>query len=712
MTDENNDPNAAKAPTSGLRPGLKKAAPTPDEPFRADLPPERTKRKLGGVWRWLLIGLAVLVVLGVSAALVIANHVNQTYLQDLPDVPSRQALYATSRAPAIKFYDKNGAFIASRGPQYGEDISLARLPDYVPKAFLAAEDRRFYQHGAIDIWAIARAARANHEAGRVVEGGSTITQQLAKGLFLTPEQNMRRKIQEAAMAYKLEQVLTKDEVLELYLDRIYFGANTFGLDGAARTYFGKPASQLNLPEAALLAALPKAPSRMALHRNMEGALKRQRLVLERMLGEGWITAREMNEAIANRPKLAGTALSSDRDNGYALDYATGEVLKMAGPNSPDLVVRLTIDSQLQASGAETLRSIVQGQGKASGASQGAMIAIDSQGAIRAMVGGVDYDESVFNRAVQARRQPGSSFKPFVYAAALEKGLLPTDVRVDGPVKIGDWEPKNYGGRYHGAVTLESALVQSLNTVAVKLGEEVGAPAIYNLASRFGITTLPPNPNLSVSLGAYEVPLIEMTSAYQVFQQAGNRITPFIVSEIATLDGQVIYTHQTTSPVPAYDIHWASMMVKMMQKVVTSGTGARANFDRPAAGKTGTSQNWRDAWFIGFTPDYVAGVWVGNDDDKPMNQVTGGEIAAAIWRDFMVTAHAGLPAREFDWLLPDPVPTYEDDPRNAFFEGLAQDFSDTVAELEPAPMALPPLMPLPAPLPAPEPGSATMEPIPN
>lgn len=712
MTDENNDPNASKAPTSGLRPGLKKAAPTPDEPFRADLPPERTKRKLGGVWRWLLIGLAVIVVLGVSAVLVVANHVNQTYLQDLPDVPSRQALYATSRAPAIKFYDKNGAFIASRGPQYGEDISLARLPDHVPKAFLAAEDRRFYQHGAIDIWAIARAARANHEAGRVVEGGSTITQQLAKGLFLTPEQNMRRKIQEAAMAYKLEQVLTKDEVLELYLDRIYFGANTFGLDGAARTYFGKPASQLNLPEAALLAALPKAPSRMALHRNMEGALKRQRLVLERMLGEGWITQQELNEAVANPPKLAGTALSSDGDNGYALDYATGEVLKMAGPNSPDLVVRLTIDSKLQASGAETLRRIVQGQGKASGASQGAMIAIDSQGAIRTMVGGVDYDESVFNRAVQARRQPGSSFKPFVYAAALEKGLLPTDVRVDGPVKIGNWEPKNYGGRYHGAVTLESALVQSLNTVAVKLGEEVGAPAIYNLASRFGITTLPPNPNLSVSLGAYEVPLIEMTSAYQVFQQAGNRITPFIVSEIATLDGQVIYAHQTTSPVPAYDIHWASMMVKMMQKVVTSGTGARANFDRPAAGKTGTSQNWRDAWFIGFTPDYVAGVWVGNDDDKPMNQVTGGEIAAAIWRDFMVTAHAGLPAREFEWLLPDPVPTYEDDPRNAFFEGLAQDFSDTVAALEPPPTALPPLMPLPAPLPAPEPGPATMEPIPN
>ena len=708
MTDDNNDSSAPKAPTGGLRPGLKKPAPAPDEPFRADLPPERPKRKRGGVWRWVLLGLAVIVALGVAAVLVAADHVNQTYLQDLPDVPTRQELYAVTRAPAIKFYDKNGAFLASRGPQYGEDIRLARLPDYVPKAFLAAEDRRFYQHGAIDLWAIARAARANHEAGRVVEGGSTISQQLAKGLFLTPEQNMRRKIQEAALAYKLEQIMTKDEVLELYLDRIYFGANTFGLDGAARTYFGKPASQLNLSEAALLAALPKAPSRMALHRNMEGALKRQRLVLERMLGEGWITPQEMNEAIANPPKLAGTALASDGDNGYALDYATGEVLKMAGPNSPDLVVRLTIDSKLQASGAEALRRTVQGAGKTSGASQGAMIAIDSQGAIRTMVGGVDYDESVFNRAVQARRQPGSSFKPFVYAAAIEKGVLPTDVRVDEPVKIDDWEPGNYGGRYHGAVTVEAALVQSLNTVAVRLGQEVGTAAISNLASRFGITTLPPNPNLSVSLGAYEVPLIEMTSAYQVFQQAGNRITPFMVSEIATIDGQVIYSHQTTSPVPAYDIHWASMMVKMMQKVVTSGTGGRANFGRPAAGKTGTSQNWRDAWFIGFTPDYVAGVWVGNDDDKPMNKVTGGEVAAIIWRDFMVTAHAGLPAREFDWLLPDPVPTYEDDPRNMFFEGLAEDFADTVAAVEPPPPAPPILVPPPVPTP----GSATMEPIPN
>ena len=720
MTDENNDPTP-KAPNGGLRKGEPvKPEPGPETPFRADLPRERQKgkrdksapgprRKLH-VWRWLGIIVLVMAVGTLAAGLVAWNYVDKTYLQDLPEVPSRQALYKTSRAPAIKFYDMSGAFIASRGPQYGEDVRLERLPDYVPKAFLAAEDRRFYQHGAVDPWAIARAARANHRAGRVVEGGSTITQQLAKGLFLTPDQTLARKIQEAALAYKLEQVMTKDEVLELYLDRIYFGANTFGLDGASRTYFGKPASQLTLPEAALLAALPKAPSRMALHRNMDKALARQRLVLERMLGENWISEQEMAEAIANPPKLAASALANDGDNGYALDYATAEVLKMVGGGSPDLMVRLTIDPRLQHAGGEALRKIVNGEGKAMGASQGAMVAIDSQGAIRTLVGGIDYSQSVFNRAVQARRQPGSSFKPFVYAAALEKGVLPTDTRVDAPVKIGDWEPKNYGGKYYGAVTVESALARSLNTVAVKLGEEVGTSAISNLASRFGITTLPAHPNLSVALGAYEVPLLEMTSAYQVFQQAGNRISPYIVSEIRSVDGDVIFTHMTASPVPAYDIHWASMMVKMMQKVVTGGTGTRANIGRPAAGKTGTSQNWRDAWFIGFTPDYVAGVWIGNDDDKPMKQVTGGEVAAAVWRDYMTVAHAALPVRDFDWLLPDPVPTYEDDPRNPFFQDLASDFARAEEEAQPA--APPPMLEPPPAQPAPTEGAGTMEPIPN
>ena len=687
MTDDNNDSHGAKSPFGQRR-----------EPPEADLTgsPAKGKRgrrsRLWAVLKWTGVAMLVLLAAGLVAAGMAWNHVNKTYLQDLPQVPTRQELYASTRAPAIKFYDMNGQFIASRGPQYGENVRLATLPDYVPKAFLAAEDRRFYQHGAVDPWAIARAARANQKAGRVVEGGSTITQQLAKGMFLSPDQNLKRKIQEAALAYKLEQMLSKDEVLELYLDRIYFGANTFGLDGASRTYFGKPATQLNLSEAALLASLPKAPSRMALHRNMDKALQRQRLVLERMRGENWISDAEMRAALAAPPRLAATALANEGDNGYLIDYAQAEVLRMVGQNSPDLNVTLTVDPRLQSAGAQVLRRIIEVDGKASGASQGAMIALDSTGAIRTMVGGVDYTKSVFNRAVQAKRQPGSSFKPFIYAAALEKGVLPTDTRVDEPVKIGDWEPKNYGGKYAGTVTVESALARSLNTVAVKLGEEVGPAAIANLAGRFGITTLPPNPNLSVSLGAYEVPLIEMTSAYQVFQQAGNRLRPYIVAQIQTTDGQVIYTHQTSSPVPAYDIHWASMMVKMMQKVVTAGTGTRANFGRPAAGKTGTSQNFRDAWFIGFTPDYVAGVWVGNDDDKPMNQVTGGQVAAAIWKDYMVTAHMNLPSREFEWLLPDPEPVYEGDPRNGFYEGLAYDFETTEhdAAPPPEPFAQPPV----------------------
>jgi len=691
VTDDNHDSSRADGPKGGLRPGQPSSAPPPEEPFRADLPPKRRKGKLGwAILKWFSIVLAVVAAIGAGAALYAWNYVDKTYLQDLPEVPSRQEIYSATRAPAIRFYDMNGDFIASRGPQYGEHVRLDRLPDYVPKAFLAAEDRRFYRHGAIDLWAIGRAAYANHKAGRIVEGGSTITQQLAKGMFLTPEQNLKRKIQEAALAHRLEQMFSKDEVLELYLDRIYFGANTFGLDGAARTYFGKSASQLTLSEAALLASLPKAPSRMALHRNMDRALERQRLVLERMRGEDWISEGEMRRALSERPQLASTALANEGDEGYLIDYAQAEVLKMVGENSPDLAVTLTIDPRLQKAGAEVLRRIVETDGAASGASQGAMVAIDSTGAIRTMVGGVDYSKSVFNRAVQARRQPGSSFKPFVYAAAMEKGVLPSDIRRDEPVKIGDWEPKNYGGRYRGAVTVETALAQSLNTVAVRLGEEVGTAAIANLASRFGITTLPPNPNLSVSLGAYEVPLIEMTSAYQVFQQAGNRITPFIVAEIRTVDGQALFTHQTASPVPAYDIHWASMMVKMMQKVVTEGTGARANFGRPAAGKTGTSQNWRDAWFIGFTPDYVAGVWVGNDDDRPMNQVTGGQVAAAIWRDFMATAHMNLPPHDFDWLLPDPEPVYEDDPRNGFYEGLQFDFE--TAALAGPPVPVPPPQP--------------------
>ena len=319
------------------------------------------------------------------------------------------------------------------------------------------------------------------------------------------------------------------------------------------------------------------------------------------------------------------------------------------------MVRLTIDPALQATGGQVLRQVVGVDGARAGATQGALVAISFDGAIRTMIGGLDYGASVFNRASQARRQPGSSFKPFVYATALERGVLPTDVRLDAPVKLGNWAPENYGGGYRGAVTVSTALAQSINTVSVRLAQEVGGAAISDLARRFGLTTIPAEPNLSIALGAYEVPLVEMVSGYQVFQNQGQRVTPYIVDEITTLDGRQLFLHRTASPSPAYDIAHASMMVRMMERVITSGTGTRADFGRPAAGKTGTSQNYRDAWFIGFTPDVIAGVWVGNDDEKPMNRITGGVLPAEIWRRYMIAAHAQIPARDFDWLLPDPVP---------------------------------------------------------
>jgi penicillin-binding protein 1A len=663
------------------------APPNGEETFRADLPPgggNGKGRGKGPRWLWILLAIfTVLLSAGAFAALAGWRHLERTYFVDLPEVPAREALYEMNRAPAIRFYDRNGVMLASRGPKHGDRVFVRQLPDHVRDAFLAAEDRRFFQHRGVDPIAIWRAWRANRAAGRVVEGGSTITQQLAKTLFLTPDQTMTRKIQEAELARRIEQRLSKDEILELYLNRIYFGANTFGIDGASRTYFDKPAAQLNLSEAALLAALPKAPSQLALHRNMKGALVRQRLVLQRMLREGWITEAEMAAAIANPPQLAATALADDGDIGYALDYATTEVLRLVGSESTDLDVWLTIDGKLQEQGGEVLRSVLQADGRTAGASQAAMVSISEEGAIRTLIGGVDYGESVFNRAVQARRQPGSSFKPLVYAAALEAGVLPSDVRVDEPLDIGGWKPRNYGGGHRGPVTVQAALAASINTISVKLAQEAGPTAIAGLARRFGITTVPADAQLSIALGAYEVPLIEMVSAYQVFQQQGLRLTPYIVEEIRTVRGEPVYRHATASPVPAYDIIRSSMMVRMMQSVITSGTGTGANIGRPAAGKTGTSQNWRDAWFIGFTPDIATGVWVGNDDDRPMNRVTGGELAARAWARYMTAAHAFLPPREFDWLLPEPEPEMEEDPRNWFYEGLADDFA-RIAGDAPAP----------------------------
>jgi penicillin-binding protein 1A len=558
--------------------------------------------------------------------------------------------------------------IARRGPRHGAPVSLRDLPPHVPRAFLAAEDRRFYAHGALDLRGIARAARVNLEAGRAVQGGSTLTQQLARTLFLAPDKTLRRKVQEAALAMRLEQMMSKDEILELYLNRIYFGDRAYGLTAAASTYFGKAPRDLTLAESALLAALPKAPTRLAPTNDRDAAWARARVILGQMQALGWAAPQAVAAAAAAPPRLVRTPAPSEGDLAWVLDAAAMQAETLVGTGSPDLVIQLTVDPRLQASGAEIVRRAIAGEGRRRGAGQAALVALAPDGAIRAMVGGVDHARSPFNRAWQARRQPGSAFKPFVWAAALERGVHPYELRADAPVSIAGWRPQNFGGGYSGAVTVAEALRRSINTVSVRLAREAGVERVADLSHRFGLAAIPDRPGPSIALGAYEVSLLELTSAYQVFQNGGVQRPPYLIASIANARGDLLYLRSPTAGAPAFNATQAAQMVRMMQGVVASGTGRRAAFGRAAAGKTGTSQDHRDAWFVGFTPDWAAGVWVGNDDNRPMRRVVGGELPATIWRRFMTTAHAGLPAHGFDWLpQPPPAPPPPEPPQDALTE---------------------------------------------
>jgi penicillin-binding protein 1A len=597
-------------------------------------------------------------------------------------MPRIEALMSVNAAPGMTFLDRNGRTLAVRGPRHGRKVRLSDLPPYVPQAFLAVEDRRFYRHGPIDWQGAGRALWVNWRAGEVVQGGSTLTQQLARTLFLRQERSLDRKVQEAALAVRLERRLSKDAILELYLNRLFFGAEAYGVDAAARTYFGKPASALSLSEAAMLAALPKAPSRLSPVNDMPGALARSHLVLERMAGQGWITPRQKADALAHPPVLVPGG-PEDETYGYVLDLAQAEAARLAGRQAPDLVVRLSIDPTAQAAATQVVREVIASQGGRDGARQGALVALGPDGSIRAMVGGIDHRFSRFNRAVQAQRQPGSAFKPFVYAAALETGVRPTDTRDDAPVRLGPWSPQNYAGGYRGSVTVQEALARSINTVAVRLAREVGPRRIGDLSARFGLTDIPAEPGLSVALGAYEVNLLELASAYQVFQQDGRRIEPSLVEEIDTSSGQVLWRRPAPAPRTVYDAARAGTMVRMLKTVITRGTGRRAAFGRPAAGKTGTSQQWRDAWFVGFTPDWLCGVWVGDDDNRPMSRVTGGDVPAEIWRRFMLAAHQGLPPRDFPFLgetaaaaqaPPQSAAPARAGARQAFYQTLSSEFA--------------------------------------
>jgi penicillin-binding protein 1A len=562
-----------------------------------------------------------------------------TLFAQMPRLPSREALWTLNREPAVEFIDRNGETIAVRGPRYGKAVRTAELPPHVVNAFIAAEDKNFLAHAGVDYGAIFRATMENVRAGRTVQGGSTITQQLVKNLFLTPDQTIKRKAQEAKLANDLEQMLSKEEILELYLNRIYLGAGAYGLDAAARSYFGKAPADLTLAEAAMLAAFPKAPSRFASQAATPKARDRQHYVLDQMVEASFITREESDEA--KRQVLTFATDATDVFSGHALDYAVERVHELLPNPPPDLVIKLSLDLDLQAKAQKAVETGVATMGKEKKASEGAAILMDTSGAIRAMVGGRNYSESKFNRATQARRQPGSSFKMFVYAAALENGLTPQTVRYDMPIQIGNWRPRNYGGEYRGAVTLSEALSDSLNTVAAQVGYEIGIEKVTSLAREFGVRSQLHN-YPSITLGSDEVTLLDMTTGYGVLARGGLQISPYIIEEIRNSKGDLLYSNPVAQPQRVYREDLSEEMTGMLSRVVVAGTGRAAQIPGwDVAGKTGTSQDWRDAWFIGYTTRYVGGVWVGNDDDKPMVKVTGGDMPARIWAQMVTPALEGL-----------------------------------------------------------------------
>ena len=555
-------------------------------------------------------------------------------------LPSITSWAVPDRPPNIKILANDGSVIANRGDTGGEAVALADLPPYLPEAVIAIEDRRFYGHFGLDPEGLVRAAVSNLRAGNVVQGGSTITQQLAKNLFLTPERTLERKIQELILALWLEARYSKKEILEMYLNRVYFGAGAYGVDAAARRYFGKPARSLTLSEAAVLAALLKAPSRFSPRANPQASEARTKLVLNVMADTGYITRREAELAFAAPHKtvkpLAGNSGS------YVADWVADLLPDLAGALPGDVVVDTTVDFDLQTEAAKAIEAGLAEHGKEFRAGQGALVAIDGTGAVRAMIGGRDYDKSQFNRAVDAKRQPGSAFKPFVYLAALELGLTPGSVTVDAPIQIGNWRPQNYGKTYRGEVTLQTALALSINTVAARLGELVGPEAVVATAHRLGIMSdLKAMP--SIALGTSEVTPLELTAAYVPFANGGYGVVPHVVKRIrAASDGKVLYERAGNGAGIVVGSRELGMMNAMLRQTLQRGTGTKADIPGwEAAGKTGTSQDYRDAWFIGYTANLTTGVWFGNDDNTPTKRTTGGGLPAAVWSHFMTAAHEGV-----------------------------------------------------------------------
>ncbi|QLH69781.1 transglycosylase domain-containing protein [Rhodopseudomonas palustris] len=554
-------------------------------------------------------------------------------------LPPIQSLEIPKRPPTITIVADDGSTMAVRGEQAGTNVALKELPPYLPKAFIAIEDRRFYQHFGVDPLGIARAAVANVLHRGVSQGGSTLTQQLAKNLFLTQDRTLTRKLQEVELALWLERKHSKAEILELYLNRVYFGSGAYGVEAAAQKYFGKSAKDVTLVEAAMLAGLVKSPSRLAPNRNPEGAEKRAQIVLAAMADAGFVTDKQAQAAIANpvytvKPTGAGTI-------NYVADWITEVLDDLVGQIDQSIIVETSIDPRLQSVAEAAIIDELAAKSVKYKVTQGALVAMTPDGTVRAMIGGRNYADSQFNRAVTAKRQPGSAFKPFVYLTAVEAGLTPDTIRQDAPLDLKGWKPENYTHEYFGSVTLTQALAMSLNTVAVRLGLEVGPKNVVRTAHRLGIASkLDANP--SIALGTSEVTLTELVGAYSTFANGGLLVSPHVVKRIRTLQGnKMLYVRSDEPASRVVDPRAVAMMNTMMQETLRSGTAHKA--DLPgwvAAGKTGTSQDFRDAWFLGYTSTLVTGVWLGNDDNSPTKKATGGGLPVEVWTRFMREALKG------------------------------------------------------------------------
>jgi penicillin-binding protein 1A len=599
------------------------------------------------------------------------------------DLPDTSKLYDVKRQPSVSYLDRSGAMIAVRGSQYAPPVDLDKLPPYVPKAFIAIEDRWFYYHIGFNPWGIARSTFYNvtHHGGPL-RGGSTITQQLARNLFLTPNQTYRRKAQELILAVWLEARFSKKQILELYLNRVYFGAGAYGIEAASQRYFNKPASQLTVGESAILAGLMKGPSRYSPVAATDRSSRRATTVLDEMVRLHAIT-REQRDVALRTPVTVSPVLASQRAQ-YFVDWVDDQVRILVGEPTEDLVVETTLDLPLQAVAEQTLLAGVTAA-KAQGVQQAALVSLDGEGRVRAYVGGTAYAQTQFDRATMARRQAGSSFKPFVYLTAMEAGRTPETPVVDEPVTIGAWQPRNYTGKYLGPITLQTALQESVNTVAARLANEVGTVNVAATAHRLGVTSkiqLDP----SMALGAVEVSPLEMAQAYAPLSNGGVYARGYGIERIRTATGRVLYDRGLNPAERRQVIGQPALayMNQMMRQVMVVGTGARAHvpgYDE--AGKTGTTSDYRDAWFIGYTGGFVTAVWVGRDDNTPMKKVTGGGAPAGIWHDFMAATLPRLQAQPIPGSeLPPPQPDPGVDP-------IGDVLSGTVPPAAPPPVVEPP-----------------------